>query len=112
MRPTRRASGSQGLGQFASEFSTALNAESLVDRLVDHVHLRPAREGGPQSLADPFRAPAQGEVVLDEVPQLGVRADLPPSWGVGAARRSGEQRAVGRPSACPATTLRCGVSPG
>lgn len=42
------APGPQCPGQFATQFTAALNVEGLVDRLVGHVHLRPVREGGEQ----------------------------------------------------------------
>lgn len=70
------ATGPQGAGQLAAQLSASLDVEGLVDRLVDHVHLRPLGEPCPKSLADLLRAPPQTQAVLDEVPQLGVLPDL------------------------------------
>jgi hypothetical protein len=73
--PAPGPAGPQSPREFAAKFSAALDVEGLVDRLVDHVHLRPVGESCPQSVADLFRAPAQCEVVLDELAQFAVPTD-------------------------------------
>jgi hypothetical protein len=76
VRASDSPAGPKGSGQFPAEFTAALDIEGLVDRLVDHVHLRPIGEAGPQSLAYLLGTPPPFKVVLDEVPQLRVLADL------------------------------------
>ncbi|GAA4764214.1 hypothetical protein GCM10023329_07510 [Streptomyces sanyensis] len=83
-RAAAGASGPQGSGKLAAEFTAALDVERLVDRLVGHVHLRPVGKPSAQSLADLLGTPPSGQTLLDEVPQLGVLADLP-ELGAGPA---------------------------
>lgn len=103
------SSRAQGTGQLAAQFPAALDVESLVDRLVGHVHLRLIGEPSAKSVTDLFRAPPHRQVGLDKVPQFGVLADLaglgpgpalvgPPLGGVRAIGPSGvvtpQRRAV------------------
>lgn len=76
VRAAHGAAGAQGAGQFATQFALTLDVESLVDGFVGHVHLRPVGRASAQSATDLLGAPSQGQVVLDEVAQFQVLADL------------------------------------
>lgn len=98
----------QGLGEFAVEFSTALDVEGLVDRLVRHAHLRVDGQVPAELVGYLLRAPAPFQTLLNVVTQPRTPADLPGlgarSAGIGTGL--GDVRPVGPLGAAPSAPLR------
>src|SRR5919108_131548 len=76
--PAQRPPGPQAGRQLPAQRPPPLHVQRLVDRLVRHLHLRPARELRPQPGADLLRRPAPRQLGLHQGTQLPAARELSP----------------------------------
>ncbi|MCP2202413.1 hypothetical protein LX90_006128 [Lentzea flava] len=85
------AAGAQRAGQFTAQLATSLDIEGLVDRLVDHVPLRPVGMLPSQHRRDLLGTAFTAQMILHDAMQLGIGRELaglgPWPAGIGTSLR-------------------------